>query len=478
MINKRKKMEANLNNRNTKVSLLVACLCLLTFSSAFADRMSFRMPSLEEDFTDRANIVLLGTVKSVVGEQKEGPATARVEVIEILKGKDVGRQIEIGFIKSEGKEEDPPVQLLVNEQYVLFLTGSDKGYALLDRWDGAERLTPEAENKARELVKQDGKYDELFKHIKVSLKVENPDLIQGEEPILVFSVTNEGKDEVAVKGEVVSEEDGIACMRGWMRLILEELKNGKVHKLGGAPARKNIIIPAGASLKWVAKFDWPDFGDAPGTYRLKWKLGKVVSEPVDYKVVKAPIKWGEPYHGIQNRVEVDSSCYEAAQPIFVSVYIRNATDKPKKLANFHPLRSDIRLPEFLITEIGTKRSLSIPPGLFTDSGGDSSWQHWYQIKQNIPIEGFGSFTLQPGEEVLVLKGDLRDMLEQAYSHCSNAFRFGYVKENSTKRLYADIVEFCGRFMKGGKYELRVIMYGSSPPVSFEAEKADLSSTER
>jgi len=250
------------------------------------------MPLLGEDLTDRADVVLVGKVKSAVATQKEGPATAKVEVIEILKGKNVGREIEVGFTKSEMIECPSPTQLQVNEQYVLFLTDSPNGYALVNPYDGAWRLTPEKEKKARELVKQDAKYDELFKYVQVSLKIEKPDLMPGEKPNLTFSVTNMGKEQIAIKGEV-ARGDGRIHLEGWMNLILEKLRNGKVYesiKLGGVHDWKtpDLIIPAGATLKWTAKFDWADYGSSPGTYRLKWKLGKVISEPVSYRMADAP----------------------------------------------------------------------------------------------------------------------------------------------------------------------------------------------
>ncbi len=271
-----------------KLRLLLVVACLLAFSEAFADRL----PLLDADLTDRADVVLVGKVKDVDAKQKEGPATATIEVVETLKGRTGGREIQVDFERSEGRKYPSPMQLQKNEKYSLFLTRSANSYALVNPYDAARKLTPEEKKKTRDLVKRDAKYDELFKHVKISLKVENLDLEQGEKPKLTFSVTNEGKERLAIKGELIDHK-GRLLMGGWMKLLYEEVRDGKVHKnlsLGGTHSWRtpDFVVPPGATRNWDALFDWGRYGQSPGTYRLRWKLGKVTSDAVEYTIVEVP----------------------------------------------------------------------------------------------------------------------------------------------------------------------------------------------
>ncbi|MCJ8328541.1 MAG: hypothetical protein HRT89_03020 [Lentisphaeria bacterium] len=273
--------------KSRKIKLLLSMGFFLAPLVAFPDRL----PLLDEDLTDQANIVLIGKVMNVKAKQKEGPATATIEVLEILKGKKVDGEIQLAFQISEGNKYPRSGQLRKNEKYSLFLKRSARGYTLVNQFDAARKLTPEEEKKTRNLVKSDAKYDALFKHIKVILTVEKTELKQGEKVKLTFSIVNNGKENFTINGAVVNAK-GQLQMQGWMRLIYEKLKGKKAPEmryLGGSHNWKtpDIIIPPGATRKWDAVFEWgSDYGQLPGEYRLRWKFGKVVSNPVTFRVLE------------------------------------------------------------------------------------------------------------------------------------------------------------------------------------------------
>jgi len=170
---------------------------------------------------------------------------------------------------------------------------------------------------------------------------------------------------------------------------------------------------------------------------------------------------------------LNDSTFKAGAPIIVDVWIENQTSHEIKLRHFHPLRSDMRLPTFMIVRVPDGGAFSIPAGLYGDD-----WSRWYQPNYENKANGFGNLDLPSGSRILLLHGDLRLMVVCAREYCQRELDKKSLLERpenkSTKEEYLEIVRQADDFLSGGIFDISIQAYSKSETVrtTIDKEKND------
>lgn len=247
------------------------------------------------ELTDQSDAVILGRVAAIDAGKSDKPYRATINLKATYKGKIKTPQVVIS-IEQLFANKCPSgvtfVELLKNTDFIFFLKHDANGANLVNRYDAIWPANAESIAAAKKVIDLDAKLEQQFKQVLVAIVVHNKTIFEREPIPITLTARNDGKEDVQIDGVVVDQQQQLK-MSGWMNIHREWIVDGKVIQddvLGGASfdGMPRLIIPAGKELSWKTDFKWSVNGPVEGTYRLRWRVGKVISDPATYRVLKNP----------------------------------------------------------------------------------------------------------------------------------------------------------------------------------------------
>jgi len=277
---------------------------------------------LDSELAHRSKAVVVGTVVDVRSPSGGRRPIATLRVKEVLKGKVEADRFSIEVASRYRSLSRSRRGVDLGGTYIVFLAGSATRLKLVCWFDAIWVADTDSLRRARNLVETDRKLEELFKRVETGIVVHTKRVAQDGAPEFTAHIKNGNTEELSFKLEMLNGW-GRLRLAGWTNLLVEHRFKGHTvdsWERGGTHSWKTTLfkLGPGQTASWRFKLRWhrPWDPPRPGEYRVRWTVGKAVTAPVTYYVVRdkrelednplykelAEDGWGLPFNGIALRL--------------------------------------------------------------------------------------------------------------------------------------------------------------------------------